>query len=1668
MKRKLIKFLGMLFTFGIALPVTLLSLYDVASAVDTTTTTSEPVISRNGCQRVIETTEEVKWELPRQPIDLVILQDTSGSFKNTIANINAALTTLTTPVSAADYKHEDPKLIFTDNPDTTDRVMIATYQGLDTVRRYRGNDFSDSASYTLDAGTYGYNKTSLISNQAQLKSFIDQRLNKAAAEGGTPTVPAIDDAVRDYLAAKQAAGHNDKRKTVFLLITDGVANGYRDTNGTEVFIDESDYRWGLIAKTYGFDRQDTNGNWYTTDSSKLTGLTNGKDYTTYVNNGYYYYYFNYAEGAQDFVKRSKELVDRGTRLKAELGENSDVVIGFWEDKPNFVVAQQYGKGYEQDYLTAYNIQTGESRSVRQTFQDSLKTMSSGVKENPVTGEKVDLYVNEQGNVDLFAQKVLKAVAAAMVRENVEGDFTVTDGYTVDAVRINNKTVVEEPTDLTKQIRGTVKQVGNKVTISVPESVFNPGNNNFEYDLSKQTESENVSEDDEVDPSDDYTPAKETITIPQLTGKFKVGNYETAEIGGKTPTTREVEEIKYCYPSSTKTITDQDTSNDAGTIDDPLKLSKKPAYGANLTAADETFTYTVNYRFNNSPYEWKENAMLVDPLDYRFEVVDAKVEDLSGFNLNYKVEQVTQKDAKGNDRTVVYAKIPEKKGTKAEDKGPYDGLVMKQARLVVTVKLKAEYREQGTKAYSEILNLNKKYGISNQASIMWNGGSTPNNDEHATKYADDGKTVVSKSTMRNSNAVYVKPPVVTEIEKAVNNAEHYDLKEQAEEFEYAVTVPWPGLVDSFKIEDQVVSELEIVEGSETVSIGAKDYTSRAKPTIEDNKITVDFGNASKIKALNSLVEKDYDKDPSQEMNIVLKFKAKIRSGADVSKYTKNGVIKIPNTADVTLNGNKPITSNEVTVTPPKPTEPEIKKTINGSLNNLVTFDDLPYTYNIVTDIPTDIATYKKFVIKDTLDSNLVIAGDVTIKDEATAALFDIKTEGQLVTATVKEGKFADLAKLSNVELIIPAKVKVGVIGTTIENKASVDFTNSKDEEKTKETDPVTVTPPTPTKKINKELDHLDIENEGRYVYNVTVKLPTDIGSYKSFVISDELNKELSFFVKDGAVEKATISGAAADFFTVEQSGQTVTATIKDFEAAAAFAGQEVELVIPASINKDVKTVNIPNVAKINYTDSKNVKGEKPTNKVTVTPPGELPKPVKTVDTKDALTLDTMNQVFTYDVTVTVPENTTGYTKFELTDDLVDILTITETKFEAGTVTSPADANAASGKVVASIPVEKLAEFAGKEVTLTIKAKIKDGTTAEALKPFLNADGAIPNKANLSVGDKPGQNKDSNEVPVTPPSEDPTVEKKINKTETHLDTATETNYNYNITTKLPLDITAYKKFVITDELDQDLAIQGTPVITGDAARFFDVKVEGQVVTATMKDFANAGELATKEVELVISAQIRKGVTRQEIPNTAKVTYTNKSGNDGEKETKPVTVTPPGEDPTVEKKINGTLEHLDTLNEAPYTYNITAKLPVDITSYKKFVISDEVNGEIAVAGANVLGDAAKFFDVKVEGQTVTATMKDFKDAKALAGKPVELVITAHIKPGVTTAKIPNTAKITYQNKSHVDGTPDTTKDTPPVTVTPPPLTKKINDKLDSLDIENKKDYNYNIKTVVPGNIA
>jgi fimbrial isopeptide formation D2 family protein/LPXTG-motif cell wall-anchored protein len=143
-----------------------------------------------------------------------------------------------------------------------------------------------------------------------------------------------------------------------------------------------------------------------------------------------------------------------------------------------------------------------------------------------------------------------------------------------------------------------------------------------------------------------------------------------------------------------------------------------------------------------------------------------------------------------------------------------------------------------------------------------------------------------------------------------------------------------------------------------------------------------------------------------------------------------------------------------------------------------------------------------------------------------------------------------------------------------------------------------------------------------------------------------------------------------------------------------------------------------------------------------------------------------------------------------------------------------------------------------------------------------------------------------------NEEPTIDKKINGKLEALPINPLTNYNYDIKTLIPEDIKEYKKYVVTDTLDNRLVIQGKPIVKIDGAEVnanvVEVAIEGQKVTATVKDFTKLD--GKKEFHLQIKSQVKEGVpSGSEILNTAKIHFTNKNDVIGEKESKPVVVIP-----------------------------------------------------------------------------------------------------------------------------------------------------------------------------------
>lgn len=548
-------FNGLMKTFSTATVITSqlvglinVPLQPVSVSAQSTTTASDTVTVQEGCAITMTTTEKVEWLMPRTPIDFVVLQDRSGSFVDTINTIQGMVKEITTPVAWSDYDPADPHLVFTGQPETTDRVMIATYQGIDRIDYFSDAGYTRPQSNTTTTGkAYAFESTGLLSSKATINTELANRLTSSKAIGGTPTVPAIDDLIARYNSIKNTglgttSFAQQGRKTVFLLITDGVANGYRKPNQTTV----------------------------TMDASLAVGNKLYSDWSIGTNR---------SEGTQDYYSRAQELVSAGTRLKAAAGTDGVVVVGYWESAKSLSALSQYGPAY----LNPWNQTTDApvrtpNRSVRSVFLEALKKTGSqdaadGTSSDP---DGLKYYVDTNGDTSAagqasFITQIKEAMKSALKTEDVVGNFTVTDGYRVKSVSINGKeiptvvvdgqTQVSQPS--TNTIPGTVTQTGTKVKISIPQSVFTAGNNTLTYNLERIDASTGGTSqtDDEANLPPETAPTDtSTIQSGQLKGSFIVGDtnkdgvkqdnelgfYETPKIGQADQQSVTYTKNSYCY------------------------------------------------------------------------------------------------------------------------------------------------------------------------------------------------------------------------------------------------------------------------------------------------------------------------------------------------------------------------------------------------------------------------------------------------------------------------------------------------------------------------------------------------------------------------------------------------------------------------------------------------------------------------------------------------------------------------------------------------------------------------------------------------------------------------------------------------------------------------------------------------------------------------------------------------------------------------------------------------------------------------------------------------------------------------------------------------------------------------------------------------------------------
>src|SRR5699024_5369963 len=141
--------------------------------------------------------------------------------------------------------------------------------------------------------------------------------------------------------------------------------------------------------------------------------------------------------------------------------------------------------------------------------------------------------------------------------------------------------------------------------------------------------------------------------------------------------------------------------------------------------------------------------------------------------------------------------------------------------------------------------------------------------------------------------------------------------------------------------------------------------------------------------------------------------------------------------------------------------------------------------------------------------------------------------------------------------------------------------------------------------------------------------------------------------------------------------------------------------------------------------------------------------------------------------------------------------------------------------------------------------------------------------------------------------------------------------------------------------------------------------------------------------------------------------------------------------------------------YDYNVTTKLPEDVSGFETVLISDDLDERLSVVDARVLVDGeASDVQADIDGQLVTVLLEN-DQIDPLAGKEIKLVITAIINADVEVEVIDNQASIQVNDNPKVDS-----NIVPVIPPTTPNISKDVEGS-DHLDIDFDKEYNYNIIT-------
>lgn len=697
-----------------------------ASPVKDISHTLQTKETANMCLREHEGQLKFQWPSNKKKVDLVIIQDASGSFENTLPKVKSSLKNIVDQL----------------NPQT-DRVMVTSFQDLRGVKGVNGKDLNYNG-----LGVSTILQSGLNSGLQSAKSGID----KIKSNSATPTASGLQFALQQYEKAK---GTNDPdRETIFLLVTDGVANvrldGYiykesnslYDSTGASQSIEYSqDYKTALTQATDQANQIKGNGYKFVTafweDKNYLSAPT--QYYTKYNVVGPYAQdalqkmatkpeWFVLSNNIEEFTKKLFDTV-------TEVTKNDKMVLDFYNDLQvtEFNVSGPNGfttKPVLKDNQLTWNLAGQPEGTYSLTYKvKETKPQSNGfdvaggyfissdqkieipttkTSPNPNAGQ---CYNNVSKKVSDADQKLVDAALLNSINEEFQYDINYRLGFDVESKQVialhdDLEDILDIlDTKLTNakgeaiQITPTIDKAKSIVTYTLPKQ-----NGSYAY-LAGQQYTLTIKA--KIKPDTNLDVLKQFIAsggIPNI-AKLILDNMPLES--NKVTVTPPIEE-----PRLHKTVSDNDETN---------------VEHATLSSTKEKFTWNVNYEFGNAPGGYN-SIVLSDDLENVLDIVDVKVVNKKGENVNVqpKIDPTSKK---------VTIELPKKDGS-------YAYLAGETYTLHITSKIADSVSTE------ELAKYLSKGGIPNKAELLLNDKSTMSNE--VTVVPPIGQIEIEKVDASDSN------------------------------------------------------------------------------------------------------------------------------------------------------------------------------------------------------------------------------------------------------------------------------------------------------------------------------------------------------------------------------------------------------------------------------------------------------------------------------------------------------------------------------------------------------------------------------------------------------------------------------------------------------------------------------------------------------------------------------------------------------------------------------------------------------------------------------------------------------------------------------------------------------------------------------------------------------